>query len=50
MERLVSATELPVKLSANAVGVCDAAVEMATKETSMHWPGTQYFKDNQTYE
>ena len=39
-----------LELSANAVGVCDAAVEMATKEASTHWPGTQYFKDNQTYE
>ena len=37
-----------LELSANAVGVCDAAVEMATHEASTRWPGTKYFKDNQT--
>ncbi len=36
-----------LELSANAVGVCDAAVEMATHEASTRWPGTKYFKDNQ---
>lgn len=37
-----------LELSANAVGVCDAAVEMAMKEAATRWPGTKYFKDNQT--
>lgn len=37
-----------LELSANAVGVCDAAVEMATAFASSRWPGTKYFKDNQT--
>ena len=37
-----------LELSANAVGVCDAAVEMATHEASTRWPGTKYFTDNQT--
>ena len=37
-----------LELSANAVGVCDAAVEMATREAGTRWPGAKYFRDNQT--
>ena len=37
-----------LELSANAVGVCDAAVEMAMRHVRTRWPGAQYFKSNQT--
>ncbi len=37
-----------LELSANAVGVCDAAVELATQQAAARWPDGRYFKDNQT--
>ena len=36
------------ELGANALGICDAAVEMATAFITTHWSGNRYFKDNQT--
>jgi alkylation response protein AidB-like acyl-CoA dehydrogenase len=35
------------ELGANALGICDAAVEMATQHIAARWPGNRYFKDNQ---
>jgi len=37
-----------LELSANAVGVCDAAVEMAMQHVRTRWPAARYFADNQT--
>jgi alkylation response protein AidB-like acyl-CoA dehydrogenase len=37
-----------VELSANAVGVCDAAVEMAMQHARTRWQDGRYFKENQT--
>ncbi|HTD92060.1 MAG TPA: acyl-CoA dehydrogenase family protein [Burkholderiales bacterium] len=36
------------ELGANALGMCDAAVEMATQHIATHWPQNRYFRDNQT--
>ena len=36
------------ELSANALGVCDAAVEMAMRHARTRWPGAGYIVDNQT--
>ncbi len=36
------------ELGANALGMCDAAVEMATEFITAHWPHNRYFKDNQS--
>lgn len=36
-----------LELSANAVGVCDAALEMATAHAKNRWDGSRYFKENQ---
>ncbi len=36
------------ELGANALGVCDAAVEMAVQHTRTRWQDAQYFSDNQT--
>ncbi len=35
------------ELGANALGICDAAVEMATQHIATRWPENRYFKDNQ---
>jgi acyl-CoA dehydrogenase len=37
-----------LELSANAVGVCDAAVEMAMRHVKNRWPSAHYFANNQT--
>lgn len=37
-----------LELSANAVGVCDAAVEMAMQHARTRWQDGRYFKENQT--
>lgn len=37
-----------LELSANALGICDAAVELAMQQTGARWPQNRYFKDNQT--
>jgi len=37
-----------LELSANALGICDAAVEQATREARTRWSGAGYFRDNQT--
>ena len=37
-----------LELSSNAVGVCDAAIEMATHHAKTRWPDAKYFIDNQT--
>jgi alkylation response protein AidB-like acyl-CoA dehydrogenase len=37
-----------LELSANALGVCDAAVEMAMRHARNRWPEGQYFTSNQT--
>jgi alkylation response protein AidB-like acyl-CoA dehydrogenase len=37
-----------LELSANALGICDAAVELATRQAKTRWNGARYFKDNQT--
>ncbi len=36
------------ELGANALGVCDAAVEMAMQHTQARWGDNRYFVDNQT--
>ena len=36
------------RASANALGICDAAVELATRQAKTRWNGSRYFKDNQT--
>ena len=36
------------ELAANALGICDAAVEMATEHSRIRWPDAKYFIDNQT--
>lgn len=36
------------ELGANALGICDAAVELAMKHVGARWPENRYFKDNQT--
>ena len=36
------------ELGANALGICDAAVEMAMQHVATRWPENRYFKDNQT--
>ena len=48
---LRSATSAPfgnLELSANALGVCEAAVEMATRHARTRWRESRYFIDNQT--
>jgi acyl-CoA dehydrogenase len=37
-----------LELGANALGICDAAVEQATQELRTRLPGSRYFKDNQS--
>ena len=37
-----------LELSANALGVCEDALEMATAQARTRWEGARYFKDNQT--
>jgi len=37
-----------LELSANALGICNAAVEMATAQALRRWPEAAYFRDNQT--
>ncbi len=37
-----------LELAANAVGVCDAALEFATARVRDHWPDNRYFRDNQS--
>jgi acyl-CoA dehydrogenase len=37
-----------LELSANALGVCEDAVEMATAHARTHWEGARYFRENQT--
>ncbi len=36
------------ELGANALGICDAAVEMAMHHVQTRWPDAKYFTDNQT--
>jgi len=36
------------ELGANALGICDAAVEMAIRHVQTRWPDAKYFIDNQT--
>ncbi len=36
-----------LELSSNALGVCGAAVEMATAHLQTRWPDASYFRDNQ---
>ncbi|MGH8667459.1 MAG: acyl-CoA dehydrogenase family protein [Burkholderiales bacterium] len=36
-----------LELGANALGICDCAIEQATREARTRWPGSAYFKDNQ---
>jgi acyl-CoA dehydrogenase len=36
------------ELGANALGICDAAVEMAIQYAQTSWPNAKYFIDNQT--
>ena len=36
------------ELGANALGICDAAVEMAMQHTHARWDDNRYFVDNQT--
>ena len=37
-----------LELSANALGVCEDAVEMAMVHARTRWEGARYFRDNQT--
>jgi alkylation response protein AidB-like acyl-CoA dehydrogenase len=37
-----------LELSANALGICEAAIEMATGQGRERWPAAAYFKSNQT--
>ena len=37
-----------LELSANALGICEAAVEMAMGHARTRWDGSRYFKENQT--
>jgi acyl-CoA dehydrogenase len=36
-----------LELSANALGVCEDALELATRQLRQRWPGARYFRDNQ---
>ena len=36
------------ELAANALGICDAAVELATEHSRVRWPDAKSFIDNQT--
>jgi acyl-CoA dehydrogenase len=36
-----------LELSANALGICDAAIEQAMRQARTRWNGARYFKDNQ---